>query len=131
MPRVTAAVLRRSSCRTIGRAASPGGGPLAPVFIDETGPKNPAGLSPQDITALLEGGPTEGRKWLYPYDGTVFLRGTLAPELPYAGVFRGVAGAAKYFEGIAQALEKLIATITNHIPHHMKFIAEKRKALGV
>ena len=33
------------------------------------------------------------------------LRGTLAPELPYAGVFRGVAGAAKYFEGIAQALE--------------------------
>lgn len=33
------------------------------------------------------------------------LRGTLAPELPYCGNFRGVAGAAKYFEGIAKALE--------------------------
>jgi uncharacterized damage-inducible protein DinB len=28
-------------------------------------------------------------------------------------------------------LEKLLTTIINHIPHHAKFIAEKRKALGL
>ena len=28
-------------------------------------------------------------------------------------------------------LERLIVTATNHIPHHAKFIAEKRKALGL
>jgi hypothetical protein len=28
-------------------------------------------------------------------------------------------------------LEKVIQTATNHIPHHLPFIAEKRKALGV
>jgi hypothetical protein len=28
-------------------------------------------------------------------------------------------------------LEKVIQTATNHIPHHVKFIAEKRKALGI
>jgi hypothetical protein len=28
-------------------------------------------------------------------------------------------------------LEKVIQTATNHIPHHLKFIEEKRKALGV
>jgi hypothetical protein len=28
-------------------------------------------------------------------------------------------------------LEKLIQTAINHIPHHLKFVAEKRKALGV
>jgi hypothetical protein len=30
-----------------------------------------------------------------------------------------------------QTLEKVIQTATNHIPHHLPFIAEKRKALGV
>ena len=29
-----------------------------------------------------------------------------------------------------QTLEKIIQTATNHIPHHLPFIAEKRKALG-
>src|SRR5262249_12195145 len=28
-------------------------------------------------------------------------------------------------------LEKVIQTATNHIPHHLKFIEEKRKALGI
>ncbi len=28
-------------------------------------------------------------------------------------------------------LEQLLTTITNHIPHHVKFIAEKRQALGL
>jgi len=30
-----------------------------------------------------------------------------------------------------QTLELLLTTITNHIPHHVKFIEEKRKALGL
>jgi hypothetical protein len=30
-----------------------------------------------------------------------------------------------------QSLEKLLTTITGHIPHHARFIAEKRKALGL
>jgi hypothetical protein len=30
-----------------------------------------------------------------------------------------------------RTLEQLLATITNHIPHHVKFIQEKRKALGL
>jgi hypothetical protein len=30
-----------------------------------------------------------------------------------------------------QTLEKVIQTATNHIPHHLPFIADKRKALGV
>ncbi len=30
-----------------------------------------------------------------------------------------------------QTLEKVIVTATNHIAHHLPFIAEKRKALGV
>ncbi len=28
-------------------------------------------------------------------------------------------------------LEKMVNTITNHVPHHVKFIEEKRKALGI
>jgi uncharacterized damage-inducible protein DinB len=30
-----------------------------------------------------------------------------------------------------QTLEQVIRTATNHIPHHLAFVAEKRKALGV
>ncbi len=30
-----------------------------------------------------------------------------------------------------RTLEQLLTTITNHIPHHAKFIAEKRRALGL
>ena len=30
-----------------------------------------------------------------------------------------------------QTLEKVIATATGHIPHHLPFVAEKRKALGL
>jgi hypothetical protein len=30
-----------------------------------------------------------------------------------------------------QMLEQVIKTATNHIPHHLTFVAEKRKALGV
>ena len=30
-----------------------------------------------------------------------------------------------------RTLEELLTTATNHIPHHVKFIAEKRRALGL
>src|SRR5207245_9663610 len=30
-----------------------------------------------------------------------------------------------------QTLEQLLTTMSNHIPHHVKFIEEKRKALGL
>jgi uncharacterized damage-inducible protein DinB len=30
-----------------------------------------------------------------------------------------------------QTLEKLLTTATNHIPHHVRFILDKRKALGL
>ena len=43
------------------------------------------------------------------------LRGTLAPELPYSGVYRGVAGAGKYFEGIAQALEPSALVVDQYV----------------
>ena len=29
------------------------------------------------------------------------------------------------------SLEKMVGTMITHIPHHVKFIEEKRKALGV
>ena len=30
-----------------------------------------------------------------------------------------------------RTLERFLATITNHIPHHVKFIQDKRRALGI
>lgn len=33
-------------------------------------------------------------------------------------------------EAGAMTLEKLLTNVTNHIPHHLPFIAEKRRALG-
>lgn len=30
-----------------------------------------------------------------------------------------------------QTLEQVVSAITNHIPHHLAFVADKRKALGV
>lgn len=38
---------------------------------------------------------------------------------------------AMHSERGAMTVEKMVMTITNHIPHHVKFIEEKRKALGV
>ncbi|HMP18571.1 MAG TPA: DinB family protein, partial [Gemmatales bacterium] len=29
------------------------------------------------------------------------------------------------------SLEKMVINITNHVPHHIRFIEEKRKALGI
>jgi uncharacterized damage-inducible protein DinB len=48
---------------------------------------------------------------------------TLKPE-----DFQRVGVHSEYGE---RTLEQLLTTITNHIPHHVRFIDEKRKALGV
>ena len=34
-------------------------------------------------------------------------------------------------EAGAQTLERLLTNVTGHIPHHIAFIREKRKALGI
>lgn len=58
---------------------------IVPIIVDETGPDNPAGLSQADVKDLLAGGPTDEMTWLYPYEGTVFPRGMLAPLIMWNG----------------------------------------------
>ena len=57
----------------------------APALIDETGPENPAGLSPGEVTELLAGGSAADMRFLYPYEGTVFPGGTVAPLAMWTG----------------------------------------------
>jgi uncharacterized damage-inducible protein DinB len=45
--------------------------------------------------------------------------------LARVGVYRHAGGEE------VRTIERLLTTITNHIPHHAKFIAEKRRALGL
>jgi hypothetical protein len=54
---------------------------LDPVSIDQTGPDNPAGLTPDEAQTLIAGGDPGDMRFLYPYEGTVFPRGMLAPLL--------------------------------------------------
>jgi hypothetical protein len=77
-----------------GPAAGTGGATLGtgqvaasidPVVIDQTGADNPAGLSPAEVTQLIGGGPLADMKWLYPYEGTVFPGGTIAPLVMWTG----------------------------------------------
>jgi hypothetical protein len=57
-----------------------------PIAIDDCGPNNPAGLSAADAQKLKAGAGSPGAiKWLYPYEGTVFPRGMLAPDLMWDG----------------------------------------------
>lgn len=58
---------------------------MGPVFIDQTGADNPAGLAANDVQALLAGGDPAGMRFLYPYENTVFPRGMLAPLLMWQG----------------------------------------------
>jgi hypothetical protein len=73
-----------------GNTSSPGNSMTAPVHphdpvsIDQTGANNPAGLSDADVKKLVAGG-GGALKLLYPYDGTVFPRGLLAPLLMWDG----------------------------------------------
>jgi hypothetical protein len=56
-----------------------------PISIDQTGPGNPAGLADADVKNLVAGGAPGSMKWLYPYDGTVFPRGMIAPVAMWDG----------------------------------------------
>jgi hypothetical protein len=57
-----------------------------PIAIDACGATNPAGISAADAQKLRAGSGSAGTlKWLYPYDGTVFPRGMLAPLLMWSG----------------------------------------------
>jgi hypothetical protein len=52
-----------------------------PISIDQTGNDNAAGLPPDQVQTLLAGGDPGDMHFLYPYEGTVFPRGMLAPLL--------------------------------------------------
>jgi hypothetical protein len=57
-----------------------------PIAIDECGDNNPAGLPAAEIQKLKAGGGSSAElRPLYPYDGTVFPRGMLAPDLMWEG----------------------------------------------
>lgn len=58
---------------------------ISPLSLDQCGPGNPAGLSDAQAKALMTGGAPGSMRWLYPYDGTVFPRGMLAPTLMWDG----------------------------------------------
>src|ERR1700712_4525287 len=53
--------------------------PNGPILIDQTGPDNPAGLSPADAQALLNGGDAAWLRFFYPYDNNGFPRRILGP----------------------------------------------------
>jgi hypothetical protein len=68
-----------------GTASAAASVPAGPIAIDQTGADNPAGLNPQDVQALIAGGPPSSLRILYPYDGTVFPRGLLPPLVMWDG----------------------------------------------
>ncbi|HVU04794.1 MAG TPA: hypothetical protein VHE30_23740 [Polyangiaceae bacterium] len=71
-----------------GVGADAGGGQTPPaetVSIDQCDASNPAGLGADGVSALLAGGSPGSLRLLYPYDGTVFPRGLIAPLLMWDG----------------------------------------------
>lgn len=56
-----------------------------PITLDDCGATNPADLAPDVVAQLKAGGDPGATRWLYPYEGTVFPRGMLAPDLMWAG----------------------------------------------
>jgi len=65
--------------------AKPAASTKDPISIDDCGDPNPAGISASDVQALRAGGAPDGLRLLYPYAGTVFPRGMLAPDLMWEG----------------------------------------------
>ena len=70
---------------TAGQVAPPPRVALPPSLIDEASPKNPAGLSEAAAAALRAGGALGEMRFLYPYDGTVFPGGSIAPLVMWTG----------------------------------------------
>jgi hypothetical protein len=54
-----------------------------PLTIDDCQDPNPAGLSASVVQALRAGGAPDKLRLLYPYDGAVFPRGLIAPDLMF------------------------------------------------
>jgi hypothetical protein len=63
-----------------GGGASGGGTPMT-TMIDQCSAGTPSGLTAADVSALLAGGSAGSLRYLYPYSGTVFPRGLIAPTL--------------------------------------------------
>ena len=68
-----------------GGSVAPAPPSREPVSIDACGADNPAGLGVEQVETLSAGGASGEMRWLYPYDGTVFPRGMLAPTLMWSG----------------------------------------------
>ena len=82
MPRAgSPAVMMQPPMQTPGAA----GGVLEPVTIDQCAARQSAGLDPATVQKLMAGGAPGNLRMLYPYDGTVFPRGLLAPLLMWDG----------------------------------------------
>jgi hypothetical protein len=60
-------------------------GPLGPLAVDECGAMNPAGIDSATAKALMQGGAGASVRLLYPYEGTVFPKGLIAPLLMWDG----------------------------------------------
>jgi hypothetical protein len=75
--------------------------PHDPISIDQAGANNPAGLGDADVKKLIAGGAPGSLKLLYPYDGTVFPRGLLAPLF----MWEGAAADAVYVHIKSQSFE--------------------------
>jgi hypothetical protein len=71
---------------TGGGGSGDGGAPtLAKTSIDSCTTGAPSGLSAASVKALLAGGSAGMLRYLYPYSGTVFPRGLIAPTLMWDG----------------------------------------------
>jgi hypothetical protein len=68
-----------------GGSGDSGGPTLAKTSIDDCTTGAPSGLSPASVKALLAGGSPGTLRYLYPYSGTVFPRGLIAPTLMWSG----------------------------------------------
>lgn len=73
-----------ASVGVVGLEPSGQGDAAAGIHLDDCGPSNPAGLSLEAVRALFAGG-SEGLRWLYPYQGTVFPAQLPAPLLMWQG----------------------------------------------
>ena len=75
------------SLGTAGDGGGGDGGSTAPAVtvIDSCSTGAPSGLSAASIKALMAGGSPGSLRYLYPYSGTVFPRGLIAPTLMWDG----------------------------------------------
>jgi hypothetical protein len=68
-----------------GGGGDAGGGAPTTTLIDSCSTGAPSGLSASSVKALMAGGSPGSLRYLYPYSGTVFPRGLIAPTLMWDG----------------------------------------------